>query len=111
MTKPDFHEAQRTLAIDFDGVLHRYSLGWSDGTIYDNPVTGVEEALEKLHKAGFKLVCLTTREPDTVAGWLTGWDLLHYFEKVTNKKIPAIAYIDDRAIRFTNWDDITKMFC
>lgn len=24
---------------------------------------------------------------------------------VTDRKLPAIAYIDDRAVRFTNWPD------
>jgi len=31
-------------------------------------------------------------------------------DAVSNLKPPAIAYIDDRGIRFTNWADITKYF-
>lgn len=27
---------------------------------------------------------------------------------VTNRKLPAIAYIDDRAVRFTDWDQALR---
>lgn len=111
MEEKDIPKAQRTLAIDFDGVIHKYSRGWQDGSCYDEPVEGVKEALEKLHKAGFRLVCLTTRHPGLVWKWLTDYQYDVWFDEVTDKKVGAIAYIDDRAVRFTNWPDITKMFC
>ena len=39
-------DGRRTLLIDFDGVVHGYSEGYKDGTIYDKPMEGVEEALK-----------------------------------------------------------------
>ncbi len=51
---------KQTIAVDFDGVIHRYSRGWQDGSIYDPPVDGAVEALERLHHR-YKVVIFTTR--------------------------------------------------
>ena len=44
------------IAVDFDGVIHRYSKGWHDGTIYDEPVEGAREALEGLVDKGHMII-------------------------------------------------------
>ncbi len=36
------------IAVDFDGVIHRYSKGWHDGTIYDPPMDGCYDAMNQL---------------------------------------------------------------
>ena len=36
------------IGVDFDGVIHKNSKGYHDGTVYDDPVEGVREPLEKL---------------------------------------------------------------
>lgn len=100
---------KKTLAIDFDGVLHAYTKGWQDGSIYDGPTEGASEMMKHLQRAGFTLVVLTTRtDHDAVKLWLIKHDIP--FDDVTNIKVPAIAYIDDRAIRFTNCRDIKNYF-
>jgi ribonucleotide monophosphatase NagD (HAD superfamily) len=105
----------KTLAIDFDGVLHKYSKGWHDGTIYDEPIWGAREALEVLSQ-NYKLVVYTNRASDDkgielVSMWLQRYDMLQFIEDITDKKQLAIALIDDRAIRFRDWnqtlEDIT----
>ena len=48
-------EDKNTIAVDFDGVIHKNSKGFSDGTVYDEPVEGVKEGLEYLSKS-YKLV-------------------------------------------------------
>lgn len=100
---------KKILAIDFDGVLHQYSRGWLDGSIYDEPVAGAKEAMQRLKKAGYYLVIFTTRTNHSeVSLWLK--EKLIPFDEITSTKIAALAYIDDRAVRFTNWTDITNYF-
>lgn len=54
-------EKRSSIALDFDGVIHRYSRGWGDGKIYDPPMDGAPEAIERLNKE-FNLVIFTARK-------------------------------------------------
>jgi hypothetical protein len=104
----------KTVCVDFDGVIHAYSHGWQDGSIYDSPLPGAIEALEAL-MTDYAVIVHTTRDPQQVAPWLLryGFDVATYEPDefwnergtllVTRRKYPAVAYIDDRAIRFVNW--------
>ncbi|MEE4598253.1 hypothetical protein V2J94_41530 [Streptomyces sp. DSM 41524] len=124
-----------TIAIDFDGVIHAYSKGWHDGTIYDGPVPGALDGLRRLLDQD-AIFIFTTREPEQVMPWLEshGFDvtiddrcgvcpngianicaacmgsgLLTFWNErgqllVTNRKLAATAYLDDRAVRFTDWE-------
>ncbi|MGH2460097.1 MAG: hypothetical protein ACRDIY_14675 [Chloroflexota bacterium] len=42
----------------------------------------------------------TTREPTGVWAWLEKHGMAQFVDDVSNVKIPAFAYVDDRAIRF-----------
>ena len=44
----------KTIAIDFDGVIHKYSKGWHDGTIYDKANEGAFEFIRELMKKRVK---------------------------------------------------------
>lgn len=108
--------ADRTVAVDFDGVIHAYSKGWQDGSIYDAPHPGALDGLRKLmdHYAVF---VHTSRDTLAVAAWLASHgmtvatdpaaDVRFWTERgvllVTQRKLPAVAYLDDRAVRFTSW--------
>jgi len=43
-----FQDETYQIGIDFDGVIHKNSKGFYDGTVYDKPVSGAKEALEKI---------------------------------------------------------------
>jgi len=102
-------ENMRTIAIDFDGVIHKYSKGWQNGEIYDKPVEGAINTIKQL-QLKYKIVIFTVRDNfDDIRKWLT-LNGIENLPEVTNKKPVAIAYIDDRGIRFTNWNDIINYF-
>jgi len=73
------------------------------------------------------VIIISTREVRQVFDWIQPklhqfdilTDILNPDEKfwnqhdvlgITNRKIPASIYIDDRGLRFTNWGDILKYF-
>ncbi len=102
---------QRALAIDFDGVLHSYTSGWQGHElIADGPVEGAREACERLYEAGWKLYVFTSRsELKPVQKWLEKYRFPPMM--LTRIKPIAIAYIDDRAIRFEgDWESVRKLF-
>lgn len=93
----------KTIAIDFDGVLHEYSKGWNGGKI-ERPEPGAKEALITLCKK-YDVVILTARtDLEPVAKWMTAQfpEVIDQIT-ITNVKPAAAIYIDDRALRFFNW--------
>ena len=104
------------IGIDFDGVIHKNSKGYYDGTIYDDPIEGVKESLEQLSKKYTLIIYTTKAKPDRglingrrtielIWEWLNKHDLAKYISKVTSEKPRAVVYIDDKAVRFNNWTD------
>lgn len=116
-----------TLAVDFDGVIHKYLRGWADGSIYDDPVRDAFVSLDFLMQRG-PVFIHTARKPAQVARWIekrsgytiecTTWLPRTWYGKrkpfwntrglllVTDRKYPATHYIDDRALRFSSWDQV-----
>lgn len=86
---------KKTICVDFDGVLNEYD-GYEEGDLGE-PLTGSKEFIKELRKK-YKVVILTSRPKEQVIDWLNnnGFPSM----KVTNRKVPAVAYIDDRAIQF-----------
>lgn len=89
------------LLLDFDGVVHRYSKGWHDGTAYDEPMPGAYDGLLTLTERGYEVVIFSTRPAEQIVAWLEKWEFPVY--RVTNVKEPAIAIIDDRAVHHVDW--------
>ena len=107
------------VGIDFDGVIHKCSKGFYDGTIYDDPVDGAAEALEYLSSKYTVIIytCKARADRGLVNGktgtelvweWLHKQDFAKYVSKVTAEKPRARFYVDDKAYRFENWQDILE---
>ena len=107
--KTEFKE--KTIAVDFDGVVHKYSKGFQGlDNVYDPPMPGAKEALQELKDLGYRLIIVSSRPVEPIRKWLASEGMLEFFDDVTNTKHPARFYIDDHAIRFeknssTNWKD------
>lgn len=106
--------APNRIMIDFDGVLHDYKRGWNNGKL-GWPIPGGKEFIDKM-KDKFEIVIFTSRACneeypeveemiESVGNWLDEHEI--YYDLITATKLPAVLYIDDKAIRFNNnWDKI-----
>ena len=98
-----------TIALDFDGVLSDYS-GWQGRhALLDPPVEGAIQAIRDYQDAGLVVVIYTSRadHPEGVT-MIERWLREHGLQqkridsiKITDRKPPAIVYLDDRAWCFT----------
>ncbi|MFW9871858.1 MAG: hypothetical protein ACFFG0_02065 [Candidatus Thorarchaeota archaeon] len=113
----------RRVMIDLDGTIHKYSKGYLDGSIYDEPFKDAKEAIDWLKSQGYEIVIFTTRasrenaletgndhetQIANVGTWLTDHGI--YYDRITAEKIAADFYIDDKAvvIRDGNWNEVLK---
>lgn len=97
---------KKTLMIDLDGVLNNYTK-YEEDYIPDIK-QGAKEFIEKLSH-NYELILYTTRNSKQAIEWLQTNNIDNYFKDVTNIKIPAYLYIDDRALKFNgNFDETFK---
>jgi hypothetical protein len=105
----------KRIMIDFDGTIHKYSKGWKDGTVYDEPISGAKQFIDQLKDDGFEVVVFTSRlsvsslgqevvneQKEMIEMWLKKYGI--EVDGVTAEKLPAVAYVDDRAVEFNGWN-------
>jgi hypothetical protein len=108
-------EESNTIAIDFDGVIHSFELGFHDGTIYGTPIEGSIEAIKQIAKK-YTIIIYTAKAKkdrplingktgtELIWEWLKKYQLDSYIKDITAEKPRCICYIDDKAIQFINWN-------
>jgi hypothetical protein len=93
----------RTVAVDFDGVIHTYASGWTGYEPTDGPEPGALEFIERLISDGYRVVIMSSRA-HTADGrrHIQRWLLRYGFPvlEVTAQKVMAVAYVDDRAVPY-----------
>lgn len=123
MTQKEWIEARKTICIDFNGVLDMYQ-GWHR-VGHEYPMRpNTKEFLQHLKDDGYTIIVFTAADVTRVKQWLMRNGLDEYIEDVTDKKVPALIYLDDRAINFdgdydvaykkirnfkTHWEDATHV--
>ncbi len=118
--KHSYPDEEINIGVDFDGVIHKCSKGYYDGTIYDDPIPGAYEALEKLSEK-YTIIMFSAKARsdrglvngktgiELIWEWLVKYDMAKFVSKVTAEKPRARFYIDDKAIRFTDWESTFKI--
>ena len=107
-------ENKKQIAIDFDGVIHKNSKGYYDGTVYDEPVDGAIDAIKKLSEKYIIILYTFKGHPerpsvngkDGIQGtweWLEKNGIKQYVNDIVWGKPNAKVYIDDKGYRFENW--------
>jgi len=90
---------KKKILIDLDGVLNEYGKEKFDENYIPEIKIGAREFVQKLSEQA-ELYLFTSRNCLLASKWLMKNDLDKYFKDVTNIKIPAYLYIDDRTICF-----------
>lgn len=106
----------QTLSIDFDGTICKYQ-PFRDGKIWQEPNEGASEIITKLYER-YNIIVFTCRaRPDWIDVDLAKAEIGEWLDKhkipydeITGVKPIAQAYIDDRGLRFTNWQDMKNYF-
>jgi hypothetical protein len=99
----------RTIAIDFDGVIHSYTSPWQGPVVIsDPPVPGALDAVIGYLSAGLNVIifstrCSTTGGVNSMKEWFQKWEFncIDMLEFTDTKPTIASLFIDDRGYHFT----------
>lgn len=94
----------KTVAVDFDGVIHTYNSGWTGYTPEDGPEPGALDFIWELIEQGYRVVVMSSRAHNAEGlAAIHDWLLANGFPEleVTHEKVMAVAYVDDRAVPYS----------
>jgi hypothetical protein len=111
-----------TIAIDLDGVILKYVDPWNGVSHFGEAAPGAIEAIGKLKELGYRITIYTARN-NSMACYNSGHNTLELTAMVQNElekagipydfialfKPLARYYIDDRAIRHTDWASTMRL--
>lgn len=105
---------QKTICVDFDGVIADYSNGFQGTDVFGELIPGAKRTLDILKADGWKIIIFTCRE-DSIAlrNYLFEHQIPYDLINVDKGQIPngnpgkpnADVYLDDKAVRFTSWQE------
>ena len=100
----------KTIAIDFDATISEYT-GYKGKGVFGLPLPGAVKYINRLHNQGNTIIINTTRsEIHLVSQYLTDWNIPYDYinfnlenikQDLSDKKVLADVYIDDRSLVFT----------
>lgn len=104
-----------TIAIDFDGVLHRYEKGWKGVEPTEGPTKGAREFCLWLLDKGYKITVYSARTRheggvNEIYNWLMKNDFPTAGMLVVRRKPSALLFIDDRGFRFEGDFSVVREF-
>lgn len=114
---PAYPDTMKTIAIDFDGVIHDDNGGYNSGKIEGDIIPGAKDALIRLKDLGYKLVlfsCKARKDRPLIDGmngsqlivkWLSTKKICHMFDEIVSEKPACCLFIDDNAHRFEGWEN------
>lgn len=99
---------QKTICIDFDGVIHDYSNGWQGEDVFGQMIPNADIGTSVLKQKGWTVIIFTTRKKtDELEKWLKEHNIAYDYinenprqPENTSSKIIADVYLDDRGICF-----------
>lgn len=103
---------QQIIAIDFDGVIHDHK-NPVEGRRMGGPIEGAQKAIKILKlQRNFKIVIFsvwggTLQGQSTIGEWMKFYSIP--YDEITNIKPNALAYIDDKGIRYENWSQVLDL--
>lgn len=108
---------QKTICVDFDGVIADYSKGFQGQDVFGEPLSGASEGMQALRRKGWKIIIFTTRQASPALMSYLNQYSIPFDEINSNSEQPegtnpgkpiADVYLDDRAVRFESWDQVDR---